>query len=119
MPVPQSIEAASAVSAVVRTRRLGVLVSVGPAHPNFEHALKLATAAMRSGVEVYYYCIDDAVQGLADVRLQLLRTQGLRLFGCAYSAQRRRLPTGEDALYGGLTMLSDIIATTHRFVSFN
>ncbi len=100
-------------------RRLGVLVSVGPEHPSFVHALRLAQAAMEAKVEVYYYCLDDAVKGLSDPGLQQLRAQGLRLFGCAYSAQRRRIAPGDEALYGGLTMLSDIMAATHRFVSFN
>ena len=69
--------------------------------------------------EVYLYCLDDAVNGLADERLQTLRGHGLRLFACAFAAQRRKLPQTENALYGGLTMLNDVMAATDRFVSFN
>jgi hypothetical protein len=29
------------------------------------------------------------------------------------------LPQTENALYGGLTMLNDVMAATDRFVSFN
>lgn len=118
-PEPISPVQPEAAKAPTGTRRLGVLVSVGPEHPGFVHALRLAQAAMEAQVEVYYYCLDDAVKGLGDPALQQLRAHGLRLFGCAFSAQRRRIATGDEALYGGLTMLSDIIARTHRFVSFN
>ena len=100
-------------------RKHGILISVAPTHPNFHHGLQLATAALEAQDEVYLYCLDDAVQGVGDQRLQSLRTQGLRLFACAFAAQRRKLPQNENALYGGLTMLNDVMAATDRFVSFN
>ena len=100
-------------------RKLGILISVDPAHPNFHRGLQLATAALNAKDEVYLYCLDDAVRGVGDDRVQTLRTHGLRLFACAFAAQRRKLPQTENALYGGLTMLNDVIASTDRFVSFN
>ena len=59
------------------------------------------------------------MHGLADERLQTLRGYGLRLFACAFAAHRRKLPHTENALYGGRTMLNDVMAATDRFVSFN
>ena len=100
-------------------RKLGILLSVAQQHPNFHHALQLATAGLNAQDEVYLYCLDDAVHGLADERLQTLRGHGLRLFACAFAAQCRKLPQTEKALYGGLTMLNDVMAATDRFVSFN
>ncbi len=47
------------------------------------------------------------------------KTHGLRLFACAYACQRRKIVPGENALYGGLTLLNDVMAATDRFVSFN
>ena len=101
------------------SRKLGILLSVAPQHPNFHHALQLAAAGLNAQDEVYLYCLDDAVHGLADERLQTLRGHGLRLFACAFAAQRRKLPQTENALYGGLTMLNDVMAATDRVVSFN
>ena len=100
-------------------RKLGILISVAPDHPNFLHGLQLATAALNAQDEVYLYCMDEAVHGVADERVQTLRAHGLRLFACSFAAQRRKLPQTENALYGGLTMLNDMMATTDRFVSFN
>ena len=100
-------------------RKLGLLISVGPDHPNFEHCVQLAQSAREAGVEVYLYCLDDAVRGLGDSRLQQLRAGGLRLLGCAFAAQRRQLPMGEEAVYAGLTMLSDLIGSTDKFVGFH
>ena len=100
-------------------RKLGMLVSVAPGHPNFEHGMNLAAAAMRADVEVYLYCLDDAVLGINDPRLQSMRGAGLRLFGCEFARRQRRMPPDELAIYGGLTMLSDLAAATDRFVSFN
>lgn len=100
-------------------RKLGVLVSCGPNHPNFEHSLQLAEVAMDAHLEVFFYCLDDAVTGVENDRLQSMRKAGMRLFACAYSAQQRKMPPSDNAIFGGLTMLSDMAYATDRFVSFN
>jgi|ERR1051326_8224393 sulfur relay (sulfurtransferase) complex TusBCD TusD component (DsrE family) len=100
-------------------KKLGVLLSVPPEHPGFRHGLELAEAALGKGVAVYLYCIDEAVTGLADAQLQGLKARGMNLFACAYGAQRRDIPLSELATFAGLTVLSDLIAHTDRFVSFN
>ena len=103
----------------LRGKKLGLLISVPPEHPNFNHGVRLAETALTHGLLVYLYCIDEAVKGLDDPRLQRLRAGGLRLFACAYGAQRHGLPAGEQAVFAGLTILNDLIAGTNRFVSFN
>jgi sulfur relay (sulfurtransferase) complex TusBCD TusD component (DsrE family) len=103
----------------LRGKKLGVLISARPGQSNFSHGVRLVEAALAEGVEVYVYCVDDAVEGVGDARLQKLRTQGAKLFACAYAARRRHLPITEQAVFSGLTILSDLIAGTDRFVSFN
>lgn len=100
-------------------KKLGLLISVGPDHPNFRHGLRLAETALERGLHVYLYCIDEAVRGVPDVRLQELRARGLHLFACAYGAQRRHLPHNDLAVYSGLTVLNDLMANTDRFLSLN
>ena len=100
-------------------KKLGVLISVPPGHPNFTHGVCLAKAALAHGVDVYLYCIDDAVQGLGDPRLPKLKADGLKLFACAYAAQRRNISMSELATFSGLSLLNDVIASADRFVSFN
>ena len=80
-----------------------------------------SAAAMTQGIEVYLYCIDDAVAGVAESELQSLRHRGLRLFACAYAAQRRGLSftDREVAVFAGLGSLHDIQSHTDRFVAFN
>jgi hypothetical protein len=103
----------------LRKKKLGVLLSVRPDHPNFQHGLRLAEKALNRGVIVYLYCIDDAALGVSDVRLQLLKSRGLNLFACAYAAERRNIPIGDAAAFAGLTVVSDLMAATDRFISFN
>ena len=100
-------------------KKLGVLISVPPGHPNFNHGVCLAQAALARGVDVYLYCIDEAVHGLGDARFGKLKADGLKLFACAYGAQRRGVPMDEQTTFSGLSLLSDLIASTDRFVSFN
>ena len=100
-------------------KKLGVLLSARPEQPNFAHAIALAEAALERGVQVYFYCLDDAVAGLDSKSLQNLKVRGANLFACAYGAQKRNLSLGDLATFAGLSTVSDLIANTDRFVSFN
>jgi sulfur relay (sulfurtransferase) complex TusBCD TusD component (DsrE family) len=100
-------------------KKLGLLLSTRPEAPGFQHGLKLAAAALDQGVEVYLYCLDEAVHGLAHPQLLALQQRGLKLFACAYAARRRHLPLTGAATFAGLTVLDELIHHTDRFISFN
>ena len=100
-------------------KKLGILLSPPPTSPNFLHGLRVAETALAAGVDVYLYCIDEAVRGVADPRLQALRPRGLKLYACAYGAQRRNIPVDDRAAFAGLTVVSDLIASTDRFLAFH
>jgi sulfur relay (sulfurtransferase) complex TusBCD TusD component (DsrE family) len=59
------------------------------------------------------------VRGLAEPRLQSLAARGLKLYACAYGAQRRLIERNDLAAFAGLASLSDLMAATDRFLSFN
>jgi sulfur relay (sulfurtransferase) complex TusBCD TusD component (DsrE family) len=103
----------------LRGKKLGLLLSTPPAQPGFQHGLSLAQAALEEGLEVYLYCVDEAVRGADEPRLQSLAARGLKLFVCAFNAQQRGLERSPHAIYAGLALLSDLMASTDRFVSFN
>ena len=103
----------------VRGKKLGVLISCRPEEPGFRHGVNLAQAALQRGVNVYLYCIDEAVRGVADPVLQRLKGEGLSLYACAYGAHKRSMPLSTDATFAGLTVVNDLIAGTDRFVCFN
>jgi len=103
----------------LRGKKLGLLLSSSPGQPGFQHGLRLAETALNEGLEVYLYCVDEAVRGVEESRLQSLAIRGLKLYVCAYGAQRRGLLRNPNATYAGLALLSDLISSTDRFVSFN
>lgn len=109
----------AAEATAARPRKLGILLSTRPELPSFRHGVRVAAAALSGGVDVYLYCIDDAVAGVGDAELQGLKSKGLKLYACAYGAQRRGIPVNELAMFAGLTIVNDLIAGTDRFVSFN
>ena len=104
---------------LLRGKKLGLLLSTRPEASSFRHGLRLAEAALQLGVDVYLYCIDDAVLGVADPELQTLKARGLKLYACAYGAHRRNIPLSDQAAFAGLTVVSDLVAGTDRFLSFN
>jgi hypothetical protein len=103
----------------LRGRKLGVLLSTAPDHPNLATCLALAQAALDRGVDLYLYLVDDGVRSAADDRVRALGRRGARVFACAYGAQRRRLPMSDDATYCGLVVLTDLLNGTDRFIALN
>jgi hypothetical protein len=104
---------------VLGGKKLGILLSTVPENPSFRSGLRLAEAALTRGVTVYLYCIDEAVSGLTDPQLQALRNRGMNLFACAYGAQRRNITLDDHAIFAGLSVVSDLMASTDRFLSFS
>jgi predicted peroxiredoxin len=102
-------------------RKLGLLLSTGPEHPNLDTALGLAGAALDTGTDLYMYLIDDAVRVASDARIRALPARGAKLFVCAYGCQKRRIPLEDapDISYCGLVVLTDLINGTDRFVALN
>jgi sulfur relay (sulfurtransferase) complex TusBCD TusD component (DsrE family) len=100
-------------------RKLGLMVSTPPDHPNLDTAVDLAAAALKRGAAVYLYLIDDAVAAVEHPRVQAVADRGARLFVCAYGCQRRRLPLSDRATNSGLVVLADIINATDRFLALN
>lgn len=102
-------------------RKLGLMVSTAPDHPNLSTALGLATAALDRGHDVYVYLIDDGVAAIEDRRLLALGERGARLFVCAYGCQKRRIPLrdADTVTYCGLVVLTDLINATDRFIALN
>ena len=102
-------------------KKLGILLSTAPEHPNLETAIGLGEAALARGADLYLYLIDDGVLALAEPRLRALPARGARLFVCAYGCQKRRLPLEDDPsiTYCGLVVLTDIVNATDRFVALN
>lgn len=98
-----------------RQGALGMLLTAAPGSLEFQNATALAEESQRKGVRVFLYLLDDAVEGAREMRG--LAEQGVRISACAYAAQRRSLPFFEHVVYGGLSMLNNIIAHSDRFVS--
>ena len=100
-------------------KKLGLMVSTAPAHPNLATAIGLSAAALDRGADVYLYLIDDGVAAVEDPRVQALAERGTKLFVCAYGCQKRRLPLSDRATNCGLVVLTDVINGTDRFLALN
>lgn len=100
-------------------KRLGLMLSTSPDHPNLATAVGLAVAALDRGATVYLYLIDDAVPAVEAPAIQALGDRGAKLFVCAYGCQRRRLPLSERATNCGLVVLTDVISGTDRFLALD
>lgn len=99
-------------------KKLGVLLTTPPDHPNFRPAVALIRAALDAGVRVYLYCIDEGVRSVGTAEIQGLKDRGAHLFGCAYGAGNRKIAIDEAAAWSGLTVLADVVGSTDRFISF-
>jgi sulfur relay (sulfurtransferase) complex TusBCD TusD component (DsrE family) len=102
-------------------RKLGLLLSTPPSHPSVETVAQLARAALRRGVDVYLYLIDEGVKTAVDQRYLGLLDAGVKVSVCAYGCQQHGvLTTTVDSRISlsGLVVLSGIIDGCDRFLAF-
>jgi len=102
-------------------RKLGLLLSTPPSHPSVETVVRLAQAALRKGVDVYLYLIDEGVKTAVDQRYVRLVDGGVKMSVCAYGCQQHGvLTTTIDSRMSlsGLVVLSGIIDRCDRFLAF-
>ncbi|MEP6933317.1 MAG: DsrE family protein [Nitrospirota bacterium] len=103
------------------TRRLGLLLSTPPSHPSVETVIQLAQAALRRGIDVYLYLIDEGVKAVVDQRYLGLIDAGVKMSVCAYGCQQYGVPTvtvDSRVSLSGLVVLSGIIDGCDRFLAF-
>jgi len=99
-------------------KKLGILLSTSPDNKNLEIVTGLIQAAIKSSVSVYLYLIDDGVECIHDKRLLELSKEGLKLYVCAYGAQKKGISPSEAATFGGLAVLSELVNVCDRFIAF-
>jgi sulfur relay (sulfurtransferase) complex TusBCD TusD component (DsrE family) len=102
-------------------RKLGILLSTKPEHPNLDTAIRLGRVALDQGADLYLYLIDDAVLAKNRPEIRELAERGAKLFVCAYGCQRRNVPLSEPDRfnYCGLVVLTDLINGCERFLALN
>lgn len=100
-------------------RKLGLLLSTSLQHPNLETVIRLTETALAADYLVYLYLIDEGAQAMDHPRLNDLTEQGLKLFVCAYGAERHHVPLSGNATPCGLVVLSDLVKGCDQFISFN
>jgi sulfur relay (sulfurtransferase) complex TusBCD TusD component (DsrE family) len=103
----------------VMAKKLGILLSTPPSHRNLQTVLGLTDAALQGGTDVYLYLIDEGTRNFHEDRLRQLSGKGLKLFVCAYGAQNRGIFPSDEAVFGGLAVLGELINNCDRFISFN
>ena len=102
-------------------RRLGLLLSTPPSHPSVETVVQLAQAALRKGVDVYLYLIDEGVKTAVDQRYLSLIDAGVKMSVCAYGCQQHGVLTttiDSRVSLSGLVVLSGIVDGCDRFLAF-
>lgn len=102
-------------------RKLGLLLSTPPSHPSVETVAQLAQAALRRGVIVYLYLIDEGVKTAVDQRYLGLLDVGVKMSVCAYGCQQHGVLTStvdSRISLSGLVVLSGIIDGCDRFLAF-
>jgi len=102
-------------------RKLGLLLSTPPSDPSVDTVVQLAQAALRKGVDVYLYLIDEGVKTAVDRRYIGLIDAGVKMSVCAYGCQQHGILTStidSRVSLSGLVVLSGIIDGCDRFLAF-
>jgi len=102
-------------------RKLGLLLSTAPSDQTIETVVQLSEAAVRQGIDVYLYLIDEGVKSFEDSRFSRLLDGGVKMSVCAYGCQQHGVSTqhvDSRVALSGLVVLSGIIDACDRFLAF-
>ncbi|OGW15811.1 MAG: hypothetical protein A2035_08595 [Nitrospirae bacterium GWA2_42_11] len=99
-------------------KKLCIMLSTAPDNKNLDTALGIIYAAIKSNISVYLYLVDEGAACINDNRVIELSKIGLRLYVCAYGAQKKRIEPSDIASFGGLSNLSELIKVCDRFIPF-
>ena len=105
--------------AATARKKLGILLSTPPEHPNLTTLFHLAQAALARRMRIYLYLVDDGILALNTPEIATLKKDGVNLFLCAYGADRRGIAVSNKGAFSGLVVLSDLMKGCDRFVAFN
>lgn len=103
-------------------KKLGLLLSTPPTHPNAETVAQLCQTAQQAKVQVYLYLIDEGVKNLENPKIRGLTDSGVKLSVCAYGCQQHKVSTdgySSDVTFCGLVVLSQIVTGCDQFIAFN
>jgi len=103
-------------------KKLGLLLSTPPTHPNADTVAQLSKTAQDAKVQVYLYLIDEGVKNLKNPTIRELTDSGVKLSVCAYGCQQHNVSTdgyGQDVTFCGLVVLSQIVTGCDQFIAFN
>jgi sulfur relay (sulfurtransferase) complex TusBCD TusD component (DsrE family) len=78
----------------------------------------IAQTARAREMETDLYLIDEGVSHLNHPEIAALAEGGVRLYACAYGAQRWGIPVSNRATFCGLVVLSDLVHGCDHFVAF-
>ncbi len=98
--------------------RLAILLSTPPESGDLEVVKGIIHSGLKKGLSIYLYLVDDGVQCIEDKTLVDMTDKGLKLYVCAYGAQKRGISPSNVATFGGLAVLSELIKSCDRFIGF-
>ena len=99
-------------------RKWGILLASGDNGEPLEGAVSACASALDQGAIPFLYLLHDGTRHVHHPALQRMRARGLRLYCCSFNARRRGIETDDAAIYCGLGILADILASVDRFLSF-
>ena len=97
--------------------KLVLVLSCSSGSAASKHVEGLIQAAIRRGNSIKVYLIDEGVSWAGMPQIEEWSTFGVRLFGCALGARLRDVPLSDKITWGGLGLLSDLIAEDSRVLS--
>jgi hypothetical protein len=95
---------------------LAIVLLIDAIHPAWERFQTWLRQVPIPREKVYLYALDEGVRGLSPAAVAEWNRAGIKVFGCAYAAERRHLPLQSSVTYGGLALLHDLLATTESFI---
>lgn len=101
-----------------KKKTLGMLLSTGPENYNWRIVLRIAESALKQGINVKIFLMDDGIYNLKNERFKNLFKCGVEFSLCGQNARERNIEKIDDIPFGSQFDHSEIVKNCDRYLGF-
>lgn len=103
---------------VPETKTLGILLATSPESFDKNIVIGISESALKMGIKVKIFLMDDGIYNLYDEKFLKLVDQGAEVSLCSLNARERKIQEIKNVSYGSQFDHSEIVKHCDRYLGF-
>jgi sulfur relay (sulfurtransferase) complex TusBCD TusD component (DsrE family) len=99
-------------------RTLGILLATSPENLNKNIVIGISEAALKMGIKVKIFLMDDGIYNVYDEKFMKLAEQGADISLCSLNAGERKIKEIKNVTFGSQFDHAEIVKNCDRYLGF-